>query len=214
MKYLKKVAGIDYSVSSPAMCICVGEFKFENLKFYYVTQKPNFQKMYLDGKIEGFAGLDKQFIDIDRLSHLSDCFIDCINDNIDDGERVEIGIEDYAFQGSGNMTMLAENMGLLKYKLRQDHHSYFPYSPATIKKMARECFPKDIQRSKDGKLLKMDKQKMYEAFVYDTGVDLLKIYELDTLLTKSGQPTKGNPITDIVDSYFIAKHHYEMINKG
>ena len=45
-----------------------------------------------------------------------------------------------------------------------------------------------------------DKDKMYEAFVKETKVDLKKLFDTDKV---------GNPISDIVDSYFIQKVGYE-----
>lgn len=216
MNNLNKIAGIDYSISSPAMCICTGDFKFENLQFFYVSEKKRWNNaQFLSGQIEGFKALDKeQFLDIDRITHLSTIFTDCIFDIIQDGEQVEIGVEDYAFAANGNITLLAESMGILKYKLRTDNHNVKPYAPTTIKKFARNVYPIDKQRKSDGKLIKMDKVAMYDAFVYDTGIDLLKEFGLTQLVTKSGTPTMGNPITDIVDAYFIAKYHYENTMKG
>ena len=41
--------------------------------------------------------------------------------------------------------------------------------------------------------------KMYEQFVKDTGVDLMKSYE---------QKKLNNPVTDIVDSFYVAKAGY------
>ena len=216
MEMSEKVVGIDYSVSCPAMCICLSkEFSFENCKFTYTTDSNNWnRKEYLDGQIIGHSALDPDmYADIDRLSHLSDLFMDDIMDHIDDGERLNVGLEDYAFAGNGKITLLAENMGILKLKLRDEHHVFHSYSPATIKKFARESFPVELQRMENGKLLIMDKQKMYEAFCYDTRVNLLEIFGLDSLLTKSGTPRRSNPITDIVDAYFIAKYHNKIINK-
>ena len=41
-----------------------------------------------------------------------------------------------------------------------------------------------------------DKQLMYDSFVKHTGVDLMKIFDMNKL---------NNPVTDIIDSYYIAK---------
>ena len=41
-----------------------------------------------------------------------------------------------------------------------------------------------------------DKEKMYEAFVKETKMDLKKIFDTDKV---------GNPISDIADSYFVMK---------
>ena len=45
-----------------------------------------------------------------------------------------------------------------------------------------------------------DKLKMYEQFVRDTGIDLMKAFE---------QIKLNNPVTDIVDSYYIVKAGYK-----
>ena len=45
-----------------------------------------------------------------------------------------------------------------------------------------------------------DKEKMYDSFVKETKCDLFKIFEVDKL---------QNPITDIVDSYYITKLGYD-----
>ena len=45
-----------------------------------------------------------------------------------------------------------------------------------------------------------DKLKMYEAFTNTQGVDLMKAFDQQTL---------NNPITDIVDSYYIMRAGFE-----
>ena len=45
-----------------------------------------------------------------------------------------------------------------------------------------------------------DKQLMYDSFLNHTGADLLKAFDMGKL---------NNPVTDIVDSYYIAKVGYE-----
>jgi len=45
-----------------------------------------------------------------------------------------------------------------------------------------------------------DKEKMYEQFTKDTKIDLKKIFDMNKL---------NNPVTDIIDSYYIAKSGYE-----
>jgi Holliday junction resolvasome RuvABC endonuclease subunit len=78
---------------------------------------------------------------------------------------------------------LAENMGILKHKL------YKAAIPVTIIEPSRA---KKIATGKGN----ADKEAMYEAFMKETGVDLIK---------KFGQLKLTNPVTDIVDSYFILK---------
>ena len=47
-----------------------------------------------------------------------------------------------------------------------------------------------------------DKQLMYDSFKEHTEQDLLKLFDMGKL---------NNPVTDIIDSYYIAKVGYENI---
>lgn len=49
-----------------------------------------------------------------------------------------------------------------------------------------------------------DKQKMYEQFTKDTNINLMKVFDI---------PTLNNPVTDLIDAYYIAKAGYESIAK-
>ena len=44
---------------------------------------------------------------------------------------------------------------------------------------------------------------MYDSFTKDTGVDLMKMFDMNKL---------NNPVTDIIDSYYIAKVGNENSN--
>ena len=47
----KKIIGIDYSLSSPAICVCRGDFKFDNCKIYYLTNVKKYEGDF--GNING-----------------------------------------------------------------------------------------------------------------------------------------------------------------
>ena len=46
---------------------------------------------------------------------------------------------------------------------------------------------------------------MYEQFTNDTNTNLMKTFDISTL---------NNPITDIIDAYYIAKAGYENSNSN
>ena len=96
-------------------------------------------------------------------------------------------IEDYSFGSKGRVFNLAENTGLLKHKLYKKGIRFYTLVPSVIKKTAH---------SKGN----ADKEKMYDKFYEETGINLME--ELD-------QTTLNNPVTDIVDSYYISKVGYE-----
>ena len=39
----KKIIGIDYSLTCPAVCVTNGSFDFEDCKFYYTTTKKKYE---------------------------------------------------------------------------------------------------------------------------------------------------------------------------
>ena len=88
--------------------------------------------------------------------------------------------------GIKHVEAIAENGGILKYRL-QKRFTCKTIVPSVVKKLAT------------GKG-NADKQKMYEAFTKTQGVDLMKAFDQQTL---------NNPITDIVDSYFIMRAGFE-----
>src|ERR1039458_47355 len=93
-------------------------------------------------------------------------------------------IEDYSFGSKGRVFNLAENMGLLKYKFWKYDMKFDLVPPTVLKKFA----------TGKGNAKKED---MYENFVKETGVDLQeKLFPGRKL---------GNPVTDIVDSYYLMK---------
>ena len=46
----KKTIGIDYSLSSPAICVCKGSFKLSNCKIYYLTNVKKYEGNFYNGK--------------------------------------------------------------------------------------------------------------------------------------------------------------------
>jgi Holliday junction resolvasome RuvABC endonuclease subunit len=101
-----------------------------------------------------------------------------------------IFIEGYSYGSKGQaIFQIAENGGILKYRLNEQKLDYGIIVPSVVKKLAT------------GKG-NADKEKMYQAFKEETKKDLMKIFDMQTL---------NNPVTDIIDSYYIAKAGYESI---
>ena len=100
----------------------------------------------------------------------------------------EIYIEGYSYGSKGQgLFQIAENCGILKYRILEKGLTYKTVVPSVVKKGAT------------GKG-NADKEMMYEAFVKETNLDLKQIF--DTVKV-------GNPISDIADSYFIQRVGYE-----
>jgi Holliday junction resolvasome RuvABC endonuclease subunit len=95
----------------------------------------------------------------------------------------DVAVEGYSFGSKGRVFNLAENMGILKHKL------YKAAIPVTVIEPSRA---KKIATGKGN----ADKEAMFNAFTAETGINLMH---------KFGQEKLNNPVTDIIDSYFILK---------
>lgn len=190
------IAGIDYSLRAPAMCIYHGidsftgekndTFSFENCSFFYLTDI----KKYANDFIENIHG--KLFSDVEcdlsRYDSISEWALNLVlKYNCE-----QVALEGYSFGSKGKVFHIAENTGVLKYKFFQNSIPVDIIPPTTIKKYAT------------GKG-NSDKNDMHESFMAETDRNLHKII---TPMKKE----VSNPVSDIVDSYYICKLFYERIN--
>ncbi len=181
-----KVAGIDYSLTSPAICVWKQDadrlFDFDSCDLYYLEtaqrlKRANIGVLNLHPKPYPEWETEEQ-----RHDQLSDWAMSCI-------QGCEIYIEGYAFATSGksHVRSVAENSGLLKYKMYKAKLPFTSIPPTVIKKYAT------------GKG-NSNKEAMYHAF----NTELLSPLDLQAeLKPKSTKIT--SPVTDIVDAYYIAK---------
>ena len=171
------VIGIDYSMTSP--CICLFDlrqkFCFENCHFYFLTDTKKYANKFLNNITgELFPDYD---CDTERFDTISTWALNlCIG-------AAEVSLEGYAYNSTGRVFHLAENVGILKHKLYKNAIPLSVIEPSKIKKIA----------SGKGNA---DKQAMYEAFEKESFVDLKSVL---------GQKTLSNPVTDIIDSFYITK---------
>jgi Holliday junction resolvasome RuvABC endonuclease subunit len=179
------VIGIDYSLTSPAMCVMT-EPVIEKSIFYYLTSNKK-----LVGNFDNAIGyLHKEYYsEQERYEQIAEFFLNKIPT---DRGIPNVFIEDYSFGSVGKVFHIAENAGLLKYKLWEVGYKFTTVPPTIIKKFAT------------GKG-NSDKKKMYESFVEETQKDFIILFNKNLTL--------GSPVTDIVDSFYIAKYGYDKIHK-
>ena len=170
------ITGIDYSLRSPAICTHNGsEWKYTSCIFHFLSDR----KKYSDVFCKRFFG--KSF---DSFSNEQERYDSISSWAVDKCEGTDqIAIEDYAYNATGRVFNIAENTGVLKYKLFQMGIPLESLSPSKVKKFAT------------GKG-NASKELMYSAFLKETKVNLIKELNMKSL---------GNPVTDIVDSYYICK---------
>ena len=103
-------------------------------------------------------------------------------------------MEGYAYNAKGKVFQIAENTGLLKYKLFQQGIPVEVFSPTEIKKFA----------TTKGNA---NKGKMHESFMKETKINLIETITPD-------KSEAINPVSDVVDSFYICKYLYTNIKYG
>lgn len=173
-----KLVGIDYSLTSPAITTHIGtKWSIDNCTFYYLVGR---EKNMSTNKKYVSAVYPKDYKSHEeRINSLSQWALDIIEDFSPD----YIALEGYAFGARGSsLFQIAENTGLLKWRLWTKKYKCEVYPPTMIKKFA----------TTKGNA---NKAKMIESFQEETKINIHKVLD-----SKS-----SNPASDIVDSYFICK---------
>ena len=188
-----KIIGIDYSLTCPCCCVVDGGFNgdnagLDNCRFYFLTNTKKYEGLFLDGQIQGDY-FDEWTSQQERHDNISEWVFNTV---IGSTVNPYVFIEDYSFGSKGRVFNLAENTGLLKHKLYKRGIKFETLVPSVIKKLTT------------GKG-NADKEKMYDKFYEETGVNMMEACD---------QTTLNNPVTDIVDSFFIARCGYEISLKN
>lgn len=180
-------AGIDYSLTSPSICIYNtdrGDFSFDKCMVYFLTDTKKLNTVFL-GNVRGDSFEDYNS-ECQRYDTISEWAIQYLV-----GCKM-VGIEDYAYAAKGRVFHIAENTGILKYKLFQQGIPVDTIPPTVVKKNAT------------GKG-NADKEMMYRAFVSETGIMLKDV------ITPNKKDV-GNPVSDIVDSFYICKSLWQSLS--
>ena len=188
LRKIRYVAGIDYSLTSPAICVAKiidNEIKFENCKFHFLKQNKSHKSL---GEVFLAHEYPEYTDDIDRFTKLADWTIECIR--WFDNRASHVYLEDYAFAATGRVFNIGENTGILKQQLKTNRFRYTTIPPTVIKKHAT------------GKG-NANKELMYETFLSESHVDLKS--QLSPKSTKI-----SNPVSDIVDSFYICKTGFHL----
>ena len=190
--------GIDYSLSSPDVCVNTSEeeFRYEDCKFYYLTNTKKYEGTFKEKMAFGTSAVEyigtphrPYNSEPERYNNIANWAIDIIKlygDAKTGINRIKptIQIEDYSFGSTGRVFHIAENLGLLKYKLKIEcGWEYTLIAPSVIKKFATDKG-------------NANKEIMLSAFQGDTGVNLGELFE----------SSAKSPISDVVDAYFICKY--------
>ena len=174
---MRCVAGIDFSLSCPAMCVHLGStWSPANCQFFYLYSVKKWIRQEANLLSSEFA---PYFTIEERLDWITDWFVT----HLQMFTKPEVFIENYSYSSHSSSThILAEGCGLLKHKLWKSHFAIHSLPVTGIKKFAT------------GKG-NATKEGMCQSFVNE-GLWLNKV--IDCPLGKS-------PLADLADAYYIAK---------
>ena len=192
---MKRLAGIDYSLTSPAICVWKEtddnrQFNFSMCDVYYLETAQRLRRPSTFGLLtnlhpEIYPEWQTEEQRHDLLSewamkHTQDCVV---------------FIEGYAFATSGksHVRSVAENSGLLKHKMYKIKQPFSSIPPTVIKKFATDKG-------------NANKDIMYESFTKEPDTPP----NLKTILRPKSTKLTG-PTTDIVDSYWICKYGWKEL---
>lgn len=173
------IAGIDYSLTSPSICVHEGDvWDHKNCKFYYLAKKKSTlieTNNFYGTEYPDFA------CDTQRYDNLSRWVLDiCVKNKVE-----KCFIEGYSYGSVGRVFQIGENTGVLKHSMWSKSIPYDIFAPTEIKKYAT---------TKGNS----NKENMYTWFLEETKIDIRFLLDIKN-------EKVWNPISDIVDAYFIAK---------
>jgi len=115
------IAGIDYSITSPCLCV--------NDNFYYFTKIKKYQMDI--PRFKGFSYPDTED-DVEKFDIFANKFLEIILEYDVDA----VFIEGYSYASKGLVYNIGENGGILKLRLKENNIHYFTPTPSQIKKFA------------------------------------------------------------------------------
>lgn len=177
--------GLDYSMSCPCLCLCEGDIRIENCRFYFLTDIKKYVGEFSNGKYQGTIFPDYSSEE-ERFHVISEHFIKILSKIRKDVIIGNMNIEGYAMGAKGRVFAIGENTGVIKHKLYLYGIQFNIVPPTVIKKFAT------------GKG-NSDKNIMYDFFLTETKTNLKEIFGYN-------KTSIGSPIGDIVDSYYICKY--------
>jgi len=184
------IAGIDYSMNSPCICICdeTKPFNLEACQFHYLTSIKKYEGAF-DDRFHGT--LYPTWSSPEYRFHI---ISEWARQRLQVENRVNcVYLEGYAYGAKGKVFHIGENVGVLKHMLWIYSIPYVEVSPTNVKKFAT------------GKG-NADKAAMHESFHKKTRINLRERLTPD-------KKDVTNPVSDIVDSFYLAEICWNALKK-
>jgi len=170
--------GIDYSLTSPAICVQGEDHCFSKSEFHYLTDKKKLVGQQCSN-ITGWEHSEWKCPE-QRYENIANWVFSRLEPY--GIEKFKVYIEDYSMGSKGKVFHIAENTGVLKYLIYKRELDIVTIPPTVVKK--------DFTGRGNS-----DKNAMLEEFIGRTGINLHTILGPDRKL--------GSPETDVVDSWAV-----------
>ena len=176
------IIGVDYSITSPAICVGKARDSYSRLRLFGMSDvKKRIGTFCGNIFIEEKLSDDLFHTDIEKYEFISEEVMRHVK-----RRNTLVVIEGYSMASTGKVFNLAENVGVLKYRLHKAGVDYIVPSPKTVKKFATGSG-------------NADKYDMVNAFNDASGWDIRAEFQ------DEGKNIKA-PITDVVDAYWMFRY--------
>lgn len=170
------IIGIDFSISSPG--ICIGDFD-QCQSLHVITKRKNLKSQ---GMVRFHAHPDLNLINPSKIARF-DAIVNQVTALMPDGCH-DVFLEGFSFASKGLLFDIAECTGMLKHALWKSGHFLTIVPPTTLKKFATGS-----GRAK--------KNEMHQSFLTN--------FESNPLDLPALQPGTS-PAADLVDAFFLWKY--------
>ena len=187
--------GIDYSMTSPAVCVHNGNTSWDlgNCEFHFFAnpKKVDFKEILFESKVysprfHAYEYPDSFKSDMDRFQFLSDWTISTFKEY----DNIKVYLEGYSYGSSvGRVFNISENTGILKHKLHSLGIPFETVPPTVVKKYATDKG-------------NANKQLLEDSFISETSLDIR------SMLNQTDK--QFNPSSDIIDSYYICQYGFDQ----
>ena len=165
-------AGIDYSMTCPAITIG-NSTDYNKCKTFYYTTSKKFEGKF-GSNIYGMMQLPFE-TQMERFDNIAQWAMSILTKF----KILNICLEDYSMGSKGRVFHIAENTGILKYHIWKKDMNLITVAPTAAKKFFTDK-------------VNSNKEAMHDAFELKTGVSIADIM---------GEEKDKSPVSDIVDSY-------------
>jgi putative uncharacterized protein 24 len=173
-------AGIDYSMTCPAICIwdSAQPLEFKNCQIFFIKKEPKFCKDY-----SNIHGIELPYWNTqeERFDKISDIFLQIMQKfNVK-----KVCLEGYAMGSSKGLVFnIAEHGGLLKHKMYKANIEFITPAPTQVKKFWTEKG-------------NAKKDLMHDTLLEKENISVEELIGLDKL---------KSPVSDVVDSYAMLQY--------